>query len=400
MLYPSQRQVNAGRPLTLEFPANFQPTPQPTIWYVLYDLRCVWAVPVCLVGSCNAYARSAVTAEVASSSLVAPPIPRQRSWRFQGDGAALSPRIISSARPWVDYRNRKILKMRCVSCCLLRMRSKHDAGNHCVAQFTWTFPLMTHSHQVPSLLRRGCTKRSDSTLDLLNKDSLECLKQGRASLPTRQNLQSVMNLEDGYGGCPNGYARLLAEPFDNTPVGWVPHERRENVGIENDHRSKRAGLVWYPRSSVMSSSSPTLANSEAISVPRPPAAASCSFTAFRSISRTSSPSSPPFIHQRVALIPFFPAFRPLLCDSRHAVVCPRVKRRFTRRLTNAAACIFARPIIGLNYLAGAASKGRTSRSTLSAISSSATYRSLRVWRFIQKVGLLWSSALNEGPCQH
>src|SRR5258708_37802295 len=46
-----------------------------------------------------------------------------------------------------------------------------------------------------------------------------------------------------------------------------------------------------------------------------------------------------------------------------------------RRLTNAAACIFARPIIGLNYLAGAAAKGRTSRSTLSAISSSATSRS-------------------------
>jgi hypothetical protein len=57
------------------------------------------------------------------------------------------------------------------------------------------------------------------------------------------------------------------------------------------------------------------------------------------------------------------------------VVCLRVKRRFTRKLTNAAACIFGRPIIGLNYLAGAASKGRTSRSTLSAISSSATSRS-------------------------
>jgi hypothetical protein len=48
---------------------------------------------------------------------------------------------------------------------------------------------------------------------------------------------------------------------------------------------------------------------------------------------------------------------------------------FTRRLTKAAACIFGRPIIGLNYLAGAASKGRTSRSTFSAISSSATSRS-------------------------
>ncbi len=56
------------------------------------------------------------------------------------------------------------------------MRSKHDASDHCVAQFAWTSLLMTHSHQIPSLLRGGCIKRSDSILDLLNKDSLECLK--------------------------------------------------------------------------------------------------------------------------------------------------------------------------------------------------------------------------------
>src|SRR5437660_4521411 len=104
-------------------------------------------------------------------------------------------------RPRVDYRNRKILKMRCVSCCELRVRSKHDAGNHCVAQFTWTSLRMTRSHQIPGLLRRGCIKKSYSTLDLLNKDSLECLKQGRASLSNRQNLQSVANFKDRYGGC-------------------------------------------------------------------------------------------------------------------------------------------------------------------------------------------------------
>ena len=192
------------------------------------------------------------------------------------------------ARPRVDYRNRKILKMRCVSCCELRVRSKHYAGNHCVAQFTWTSLLMTHRHQIPSLLRGSCIERSYSILDLFDKDSLECLKQGRASLPNRQNMQSVTNFKDRDGGCPNGCARLLVEPVDNAGVRRVPHERRQNVGIENDHRSKRAGLVWYPRSSGMSSSSPILANSEAISVPRPPAGASCSLTAFRRMSRTSS----------------------------------------------------------------------------------------------------------------
>jgi hypothetical protein len=45
-----------------------------------------------------------VTAEVASSSLVVPAIPsREGSLRSQGNSAAFSPRIISSARPWVDY---------------------------------------------------------------------------------------------------------------------------------------------------------------------------------------------------------------------------------------------------------------------------------------------------------
>jgi hypothetical protein len=160
-----------------------------------------------------------------------PPFLSEHSWRSQGNSAAFGPRIISSARPWIDYRNRKILKMRCVSCCELCVRSKHDAGNHCVAQFAWTSLFMTHRHQIPSLLRRGCIKRSYTTLDLLKKDFLECLKQGRASLPNRQNLQSVTNFKDRDGSCPNRCARLFVEPFDNTPVRRVPHESRENVGI-------------------------------------------------------------------------------------------------------------------------------------------------------------------------
>ena len=117
--------------------------------------------------------------------------------------------------------------MQCVSCCELCVRSKHDPGNHCVAQFARTSLFMTHRHQIPSLLRRGCIKRSYTTLDLLKKNFLECLKQGRASLANRQNLQSVTNFKDRDGSCPNGCARLLVEPFDNTPafVGSNPTRR-------------------------------------------------------------------------------------------------------------------------------------------------------------------------------
>ena len=102
-----------------------------------------------------------------------PPFPQRTRLAFPMQERGVQPAYhqFSSARPRVDYRNRKILKMRCVSCGELRVGSKHDAGNHRVAQFVWTSLLMTHSHQIPSLLRGGRVKRSDSILDLLNKDS-------------------------------------------------------------------------------------------------------------------------------------------------------------------------------------------------------------------------------------
>src|SRR6266576_4186812 len=100
-----------------------------------------------------ATARVPVTAEVASSSLVVPAISSANTIGVPNAGARRSARLSSVSlnynRPRVDYRNRKILKMRCVSCCELRVRSKHDAGDHCVAQFAWTSLLMTHSHQIP-----------------------------------------------------------------------------------------------------------------------------------------------------------------------------------------------------------------------------------------------------------
>lgn len=138
---------------------------------------------------------------------------------------------------------------------------------------------MAQCHQIASLLSCGCFKRSDSTLNLVNKDLLKSSNQCRASLPGRPKLQSVANLEYCDGTRPNGRASLRLEPLYHFPVRRVAHDRRQNVHVENDHRAKDAGSILYPRSSGISSSSPTLANSEAISIPRPPTAASRSFTA-------------------------------------------------------------------------------------------------------------------------
>lgn len=178
--------------------------------------------------------------------------------------------------------------MRCVSGCQRRVRREHNSGNHRVSQFAGAALSMAQCHQIASLLSCGCIKRSDSTLNLVNNDLLKSLNQCRASLPGGQNLQSVANLEYCDGTRPNGRASLLVKPFYHFAVRRVAHERRQNVRVEDDHRTKDAGSILYPRSSGISSSSPTLANSEAISVPRPPTAASCSFTAFRRMSRTSS----------------------------------------------------------------------------------------------------------------
>jgi hypothetical protein len=51
--------------------------------------------------------------------------------------------------------------------------------------------LMTHRHQIPSLLRGGCVKRSDSILDSLNKDFLE--PQARLSVASQSTEYAIRN---------------------------------------------------------------------------------------------------------------------------------------------------------------------------------------------------------------
>src|ERR1700745_3214018 len=128
---------------------------------------------------------------------------------------------------------------------------------------------MPQCHQVTRSLRCDGIKRCDSALNLVNENTLECLNQSGTSLPRGQNLQPVTNLEYCYGTRPQGRARLLVEPLNHFLVRRVSHERRQHVRVENNHRAKDAGLILCPRSSTISSSSPTLTNSEAISVPRP-----------------------------------------------------------------------------------------------------------------------------------
>src|SRR5215467_6646654 len=133
--------------------------------------------------------------------------------------------------------------MRCVSSCQRRVRSKHNARNHRVAQFTRVTLPATHGHQITSVLRCCQIKGNDATLQRVNKDSLESLNQYRSPLPSGQNLKSVANLEYCDRARPNGRASLLVEPFNHLMVRRMTHHLRQYIRIENDHRVKDAGLT-------------------------------------------------------------------------------------------------------------------------------------------------------------
>lgn len=55
---------------------------------------------------------------------------------------------------------------------------------------------MAHCHKISGVLGCDGIKGSHSTLNLVAKDPLEYLNQGRATLPDRQNLQLITNLKN------------------------------------------------------------------------------------------------------------------------------------------------------------------------------------------------------------
>src|SRR5215470_1881885 len=133
--------------------------------------------------------------------------------------------------------------MRCISSCQRRVRSKHNARNHRVAQFTRATLPVTQGHQITSVLRCCQIKGNNATLQLLNKDSFKRLNQYRTPLSSGQNLKSVANLEYCDRARPNGGASLLVEPFDHLMVRRMTHHLRQYIRIKYDHRAKDAGLT-------------------------------------------------------------------------------------------------------------------------------------------------------------
>jgi hypothetical protein len=81
----------------------------------------------------------------------------------------------NSGCPRVDYWNREILKVRCVSRSERRMTRQDDTANHRVPQFTRASFLMLQRHQITGVLRRDCIKRGNSPVDFVDKDLFERL---------------------------------------------------------------------------------------------------------------------------------------------------------------------------------------------------------------------------------
>ena|SRR6185295_11289656 len=59
--------------------------------------------------------------------------------------------------------------------------------------------------------------------------------------PSREELQTEPDLEDGDRSCPDRLRRLTVEPRYHGRVRFAPHERRDHIGIQEDHDLKSAG---------------------------------------------------------------------------------------------------------------------------------------------------------------
>src|SRR5262249_14025753 len=105
-----------------------------------------------------------------------------------------------------------------------------------------------------------------------------------------ESFDSSPQLEIRHCGQPEAVGLLTIEPTFKFGIALALHERRNDIGIENDHFRNFGERTEYPRHSGISSFSPIPANSLAMAVPRPSAGAvrSSRLTASRKMVRTSS----------------------------------------------------------------------------------------------------------------
>lgn len=99
-------------------------------------------------------------------------------------------------------------------------------------------------------------ERLDASLEILADKLVEGVLELRSAAARLEQPQADTHLEHGDRRRPYGLRRLSVEPGDDGRFGLAFHELRNDVRVEEDHSSKRAGRISCPRSSGMSSFSP------------------------------------------------------------------------------------------------------------------------------------------------
>ena len=104
--------------------------------------------------------------------------------------------------------------------------------------------------------------------EVFREQRLERRGQSPLSRAGVHESQPESDLEDGNGSGPDGLRRLLIQPCNDVGIGLARHQRRQDVGIENDHSSRSGRRTRQLRNSSIGASSPSPRNRFAMRVPR------------------------------------------------------------------------------------------------------------------------------------
>lgn len=151
--------------------------------------------------------------------------------------------VAISGRPRIDEADSQLLEVPDVAGRQPRSSGRGDPGNLHIAD-------VETPSRTPSLgsdADGGDCGRPVERLDAATEVFVEELSEGLLELPPAparlQQLQPGTHLEDGDRGHPDRLRRLLVQPGDDDPIGLPLHQRRDDVRVEEDHGSKRAGVV-------------------------------------------------------------------------------------------------------------------------------------------------------------
>lgn len=117
-------------------------------------------------------------------------------------------------------------------------RNPRDLG---VPEIDRTATTLSPCRKRRGLFGGGGVEGGDTPAKVVTEHGLERSVESVATPAARKKVDTETNLEHGDGGGPDGLGRLRVQPGDDDRVRARPHQRGENVPVEQDHRLKRAG---------------------------------------------------------------------------------------------------------------------------------------------------------------